>query len=114
LLASTPADEDVAWDEESDDEASSSSSDTQNPPATTNLAASTKTLKPVEEPASDEHLKPAQPRRSNDEKSVADSDASYDLVSGTTSRAPSRTPGSPQLDKKNGGAEESEEEEDWE
>lgn len=34
----------------------------------------------------------AQPRRSNDEKSVADSDASYDLVSGATSRAP----GSPQ------------------
>jgi hypothetical protein len=42
-----------------------------------------------------EALKPAQaaqPRRSNDEKSVADSDASYDLVSGATSRAP----GSPQ------------------
>ena len=27
-------------------------------------------------------------RRSHDEKSVADSDASYDLVSGATSRAP--------------------------
>jgi hypothetical protein len=63
-------------------------------------------------------LKPAQPRRSNDEKSVADSDASYDLVSGATSRAP----GSPQQDKKHAVAEESEEEseeeeseeEDWE
>jgi len=53
-------------------------------------------------------LKPAQPRRSNDEKSVADSDASYDLVSGATSRAP----GSPQ-DKKKAVAEESDEE-DWE
>jgi hypothetical protein len=42
---------------------------------------------------------------------VADSDASYDLVSGATSRAP----GSPQQEKKKGGAEESEEEEDdWE
>jgi hypothetical protein len=49
---------------------------------------------------------------------VADSDASYDLVSGATSRAP----GSPQQDKKNAVAEESEEEseeeeseeEDWE
>jgi hypothetical protein len=42
---------------------------------------------------------------------VADSDASYDLVSGATSRAP----GSPEQEKKKGGAEESEEEEDdWE
>jgi hypothetical protein len=41
---------------------------------------------------------------------VADSDASYDLVSGATSRAP----GSPQQEKKKGGAEESEEEDDWE
>ncbi|KAI1530707.1 BSD domain containing protein [Pyrenophora tritici-repentis] len=52
----------------------------------------------------------AQPRRSNDEKSVADSDASYDLVSGATSRAP----GSPQDGKKKTVAEESDEEEDWE
>ncbi|KAF1829660.1 BSD domain-containing protein [Decorospora gaudefroyi] len=76
----------------------------------TNLAASVKTLKPTD----DEKLKPAQPRRSNDEKSVADSDASYDLVSGATSRAPSRAPGSPQQDKKKAVAEESDEEEDWE
>lgn len=49
---------------------------------------------------------------------MADSDASYDLVSGATSRAP----GSPQQDKKHAVAEESEEEseeeeseeEDWE
>ena len=38
-----------------------------------------------------ENLKPTDGRRSHDEKSVADSDASYDLVSGATSR----TPGSP-------------------
>jgi hypothetical protein len=50
---------------------------------------------------------------------VADSDASYDLVSGTTSVAPSRA--SPQQDKKPIVAEESDEEseeesdeEDWE
>lgn len=59
-------------------------------------------------------MKPAQPRRSNDEKSVADSDASYDLVSGATSRAP----GSPRIkteevDKKQAVAEESEDD-DWE
>jgi hypothetical protein len=41
---------------------------------------------------------------------VADSDASYDLVSGTTTRAP----GSPQDGKKKAVAEESDEEEDWE
>jgi hypothetical protein len=52
-------------------------------------------------------LKPAQPRRSNDEKSVADSDASYDLVSGATSRAP----GSPREPKK---VVEESDEEDWE
>lgn len=40
---------------------------------------------------------------------MADSDASYDLVSGTTSRAP----GSPQDKKKDAVAEESDEE-DWE
>jgi hypothetical protein len=76
------------------------------------MAASKETLKPIAEDrpstATQESLKPAQPRRSNDEKSVADSDASYDLVSGTTSRAP----GSPQ-DKKKAAAEESDEE-DWE
>ncbi|KAH9876423.1 hypothetical protein J1614_003554 [Plenodomus biglobosus] len=66
--------------------------------ASTNLAASTKTLKP------------AQPRRSNDEKSVADSDASYDVVSGATSRAP----GSPMTEKKKVVEEEESDEEDWE
>lgn len=73
------------------------------------------TPKPTPKPSAPGNLKPAQPRRSNDEKSVADSDASYDLVSGTTSRAPSRAPGSPQQDKKKVVAEEEEsDEEDWE
>lgn len=40
---------------------------------------------------SNDNLKPSESRRSNDQQSQADSDASYDLVSGTTSR----TPGSP-------------------
>jgi hypothetical protein len=54
-----------------------------------------------------------EPRRSHDEKSVADSDASYDLVSGATSRAP----GSPKEEKKSpsaSGRNEDSEEEDWE
>ncbi|KAF2713814.1 BSD domain protein [Pleomassaria siparia CBS 279.74] len=115
LKASAPIDEEeIAWDEDSeDDDESPTPSKAQLAPSTTtttsttNLAASKETLKPT----NDDSLKPfpsAEPRRSNDEKSVADSDASYDLVSGATSRAP----GSPQ-DKKKAAAEESDEE-DWE
>lgn len=74
-------------------------------PVSKDLAASVNTLKPT----SETKASATQPRRSNDEKSVADSDASYDLVSGATSRAP----GSPQNDKKKAVAEESDEE-DWE
>ncbi|KAH4002948.1 hypothetical protein HBI13_054050 [Parastagonospora nodorum] len=100
-------------DEEDSDEEEESSGAPSNKSAT-NLAASVKTLKPPAEdkPKPVANLKPAQPRRSNDEKSVADSDASYDLVSGATSRAP----GSPQQEKKKAVAEEDEEsdEEDWE
>ena len=57
-------------------------------------------------------LKPeAASRRSHDEKSVADSDASYDLVSGATSRAP----GSPKDDVGKSPARNDEsDEEDWE
>lgn len=108
-LASTSApDEEVSWDEDSDDDEPSTST----PQPASNLAASKETLKPaaatVSPSSSLAPAQPAQPRRSNDEKSVADSDASYDLVSGATSRAP----GSPQ-DKKKAVVEESDEE-DWE
>jgi hypothetical protein len=109
ILASAPIEEEeVGWDEESsdEDEQERTTTPSQGKPASapsSNLAASKETLKPVEQT----------PRRSNDEKSVADSDASYDLVSGATSRAPSRAPGSPQDKKKETVAEESDEE-DWE
>lgn len=50
-------------------------------------------------PTSDNgNLKPGDSRRSNDLNSQADSDASYDLVSGATSR----TPGSPKEKDQNG------------
>ncbi|KAF2269683.1 hypothetical protein CC78DRAFT_528871 [Lojkania enalia] len=103
LKASAPTEEEeVRWDEDSDEEGETT---TPKNPAN-NLAASKDTLKPV----AVDSLKPSeQPRRSNDEKSVADSDASYDLVSGATSRAP----GSPQDKKKEVVTEESDEE-DWE
>ncbi|KAF1953694.1 hypothetical protein CC80DRAFT_494292 [Byssothecium circinans] len=108
LKASAPTeDEEVGWDEDSDSEPENATTPSQpTNKSATSLAASKETLKPAT-PETDT-LKPAQPRRSNDEKSVADSDASYDLVSGATSRAP----GSPQ-DKKKAAAEESDEE-DWE
>lgn len=51
-------------------------------------------------------LKPAEPRRSQDAQSQPDSDTSYDLVSGATSRAP----GSPRAGEKK----DEDEEEDWE
>ncbi|KAF2123247.1 hypothetical protein BDV96DRAFT_562145 [Lophiotrema nucula] len=102
LKASAPVnEEEVGWDEDSEDEEEKTStpSNTKTPQAPqANLAASQGTLKPA-----------AQPRRSNDDKSVADSDASYDLVSGASSRAP----GSPQ-DKKKEAANEESDEEDWE
>ncbi|KAF1912000.1 hypothetical protein BDU57DRAFT_505844 [Ampelomyces quisqualis] len=142
LKASTPADEEeVGWDEDSDEdedeeeeeeeedeeessdedeESSDEDSDSQEPSnkSATNLAASKETLKPATDssakPTAANRLKSTEPRRSNDEKSVADSDASYDLVSGTTSRAPSHAPGSPQQDRKKAATEEESDEEDWE
>ncbi|KAL1801146.1 hypothetical protein ACET3X_001488 [Alternaria dauci] len=83
-------------------------------PKPADLTASVKTLKPTDEtskPATTTPATTAQPRRSNDEKSVADSDASYDVVSGTTTRTPSVGDGN---GKKKVVAEESDEEEDWE
>ncbi|OCL03694.1 BSD-domain-containing protein [Glonium stellatum] len=123
--AATPLDEEVGWDEDSeeeeseeeeseededeDEESDDDESSTPNPHAANPLAASKETLKPGENPHSD-LLKPAaSSRRSNDQQSQADSDASYDLVSGATSRAP----GSPRDAKKEAVAEESDEE-DWE
>jgi hypothetical protein len=55
-------------------------------------------------------LKPSEPRRSHEDeaKSVADSDASYDIVRGATSRAM----GSPKEEKR-GGRDESDDD-DWE
>ncbi|EME49921.1 hypothetical protein DOTSEDRAFT_68665 [Dothistroma septosporum NZE10] len=82
--ATADTEEEVAWDD--DDEVESS---TPQPPHAINSKASESTTT-LNASAADAnaHLKPNEPRRSEDEnKSVADSDASYDLVSGATSRA---------------------------
>ncbi|OJD31458.1 bsd domain-containing protein [Diplodia corticola] len=100
------ADEEVGWDDDSEDEADRSSSKTSTPNP---LATSQGTLKPTDPAAkavsSDKDT--ASRLRNSDERSQADSDASYDLVSGATSK----TPGSPK-EKKNPAADDSDE--DWE
>ncbi|ETN39237.1 uncharacterized protein HMPREF1541_05460 [Cyphellophora europaea CBS 101466] len=103
LKASAKAndDEEVGWDSDDDDEQPSKPAklDVQNAnDSTTTLSQAQATPKPT-----GSTLEPG--RRSHDEKSVADSEASYDIVSG----APSRAASSPKEKK----AEESEDE-DWE
>ncbi|KAB2571234.1 hypothetical protein DBV05_g10106 [Lasiodiplodia theobromae] len=102
------AGEEVGWDDDSEDEEadrSSSKTSTPNP-----LATSQGTLKPTD--AGAKAITPdkdtASKLRNSDERSQADSDASYDLVSGATSK----TPGSPKEEKKNPAADDSDE--DWE
>lgn len=108
--------EEVSWDA-SDSEGEEEEARTPNATKSTSqsTAESTSTLNPPA--AKNDLLKPASPRRSNEEdgKSVAESDASYDIVSGATSR----TPGSPKEEKKAelGTTKEEKEEEsddDWE
>ena len=97
--------EQVVWDEDSDDEDNKSSTPQTAPPKIvmrdTNDSSTTLNQTQTATPGG---LKPAEGRRSHDEKSVADSEASYDIVSG----APSRAASSPKERK----AEESDE--DWE
>lgn len=101
--ASTTEDEDIAWDD--DDE-----QDDNTPTPNKAAASSTTTLSAPTQPAASADnglLKPKSPRRSHEDesKSVADSDASYDIVSGATSRAT----GSPREKRK-----EEDSDDDWE
>ena len=102
--AAAETEEEIAWDDEDEDEDKSST------PNGANKEASQSTTTLSAPPAND-LLKPKSPRRSDEmeNKSVADSEASYDIVSGTTSQAP----GSPKEEKKSeGGKEDSDD--DWE
>jgi len=80
------------------------SSTTIQPPAATSAAAAA-AAKPA-------LLKPSEPRKSNDEKSQADSDTSYDLV-GARSGVPSQAPSSPK-DAQDADEDSDSDEEDWE
>lgn len=82
--AAAETEEEVGWDDEDEEEDKSST-----PQPQKQASSSTTTLNaPASQTASsNDHLKPKESRRSEDEnKSVADSDASYDLVSGAPSR----------------------------
>ncbi|KAI0129526.1 hypothetical protein BJ170DRAFT_681023 [Xylariales sp. AK1849] len=107
LLKAASAEEEVGWDEDSDDEASPAISDKPLRPASTE---SSTTIHPPTGAVTDKTLlRPSEPRRSNDEKSQADSDTSYDVV-GAASGVPSQAPSSPKESRK---ADDSDEE-DWE
>lgn len=118
--ALTP-DEPISWDDDSDTDESSPSTPhpPTNPPITSTSHSSSTTILPQPQPQPapttidpSTQLKPTDGsgRRSQDEKSQADSDASYDLVSGATSRAP----GSPKEKEGEKKAEDEEDEPDWE
>ncbi|KAI9840836.1 MAG: hypothetical protein M1838_003883 [Thelocarpon superellum] len=116
--ASVDPDEEVAWDEDSgpespNDRPTGRSAVAKSP---TSMNSST-TLHPTRAgadaaTATAPSPKPAGSRRSHDQHSQPDSDASYDLVSGRTSGVPSQAPGSPPEPKKAATAEDSDE--DWE
>ncbi|KAJ5856365.1 uncharacterized protein N7529_010309 [Penicillium soppii] len=91
--ANAEDEEEVGWDDDSDSESQS--------PSTPHVRAGNETLAPTKETPK------AEPRRSNDQQSQADSESSYDVVSG----AASKTPGSPE---KVPAAKADESDEDWE
>lgn len=79
-------------------------------------AESSRTIHPpASNVANKELLKPSEPRKSNDEKSQADSDTSYDVV-GAASGKTSQAPNSPKEARKDDDSDDSDDsdEEDWE
>jgi hypothetical protein len=105
--AAADNEEDVAWDDDDEEEEEAKTSTPQN---TSHKASASTTTLTQPAPTADDTLKVPSPRRSTEEeaKSVADSDTSYDIVSGATSRAP----GSPKDEKKDASKEDSDD--DWE
>jgi hypothetical protein len=92
----------VGWGDDSDDESGPS-----NAAQATQRPASTESSTTIHPPPAN-LLKPTESRKSNDEKSQADSDASYDVV-GAASGNPSHAPNSPKDSRKGDDSDE-----DWE
>ncbi|KAF2098369.1 BSD domain-containing protein [Rhizodiscina lignyota] len=113
LKGAATTEEEVAWDEDSDSEGSATPNNAGAPSSSTTTL--TKNAAPTaESKAETDTLKPTESRRSHDQQSQAGSDASYDIVSGASSRAPgSPTDSAKGKDKVKRVAEESDEE-DWE
>ncbi|KAI9376583.1 hypothetical protein BJX61DRAFT_530742 [Aspergillus egyptiacus] len=83
--ASVEEDEEVGWDDDSEDDTDSPATPQVSKKKPTEAAA----VAAAAQPATDNNLlKPSEPRRSNDQVSQPDSESSYDVVSGTTSRTP--------------------------
>ncbi|KAL5048279.1 hypothetical protein BDW71DRAFT_196291 [Aspergillus fruticulosus] len=80
--ASVEEEEEVGWDDDSDDDTDS--------PSAPEISDKTKVNKvaAAQPSANSKTLKRNEPRRSNDQGSQPDSESSYDLVSGATSRTP--------------------------
>ncbi|KAK3941637.1 BSD domain-containing protein 1-B [Diplogelasinospora grovesii] len=129
LLKAASAEEEVGWDDDSEDENSededSEDEGSEDEGSEDEEDAPSKTVTKLDRPASRESsstihpptaaqglLKPSEPRKSNDEKSQADSEASYDVV-GARSGVPSQAPNSPKESGKSDDDDDSEEE-DWE
>ncbi|OJJ50187.1 hypothetical protein ASPZODRAFT_90101 [Penicilliopsis zonata CBS 506.65] len=81
--ANVDEEEEVGWDDDTDSESDSGSDSPSTP-----QVKSSKSLAPAAAVSEKDTLKPGEPRRSNDQQSQPDSESSYDLVSGTASRAP--------------------------
>ncbi|KAI1387258.1 BSD-domain-containing protein [Hypoxylon trugodes] len=131
LLKAASAEEEIGWGEESDDDEEESeeeeeSEDEKVPakstaqlterPARPRSTESSTTIHPPAGTSNKGHLKPAEPRKS-DEKSQADSDTSYDVV-GAASGNPSQAPSSPKEARKvedsDEDSEEDSDDEEWE
>lgn len=111
--ASADDEEEVAWDEDSDADESPSTPQVKAPkqdkPSAETLAPPSKVTSP-----GNDTLKPSESRRSNDQQSQADSDGSYDLVSGTTSRSPGSPKETPTSNLGSTSKPDDSDEEDWE
>lgn len=113
-FAAASAEEEVGWDEDSDDETAAVSSPKKaGATAEAKRPGSTESSTTIQPPPGNANtpslLKPSESRKSNDERSQADSDTSYDVV-GASSGNPSHAPNSPKEARKD----EDSDEEDWE
>lgn len=97
VLGAGADDEEVGWDDDSDSESESPSTPQVRPGTQQNLA-------PIKAAPT------AEPRRSNDQQSQADSESSYDVVSG----AASKTPGTPKEKSPTTDSKAEDSDDDWE